>query len=515
MSDLRMPVLEPLALAWAAHGWLALLAFTAAALLVAVLRRPCRRGFGAERAFQLWLLPLLAVLASQLPHAVAAPAPLPPLVYAVTSAVTASLPAAGSAHGFDVRVAAMLLWLAGLLSALVLAAVAQHRYHRRLQGATPLPQASLRWPVWRAADADIGPALVGAWRSRIVLPADFHERYDATEQALILAHESAHARRGDGWWSLLAHALLAPLWFHPLAWWALAALRHDQELACDAAVLREHGTERRSYANAMLKTQPAAFALPVGCSWSPRHPLTERIAMLKLSAPSRPRRHAGIIAICGMAVVVAGSVYAASIPAQGAASGAKAAIEYQLSMKVEQGTDNGHARHTERMTLALCMAPGKTGTAAMHGWKIDVIPTPESENRLRIDVAMTVAGKLVAKNRLDARLGESVRAAGKGKDGVHDYAIEVTPLLGCPARMDAGTSPAKVTEHARHASVRVVAEALAATTGWTLVNPDALGNASARLSFNDMPAGVAMQRLADLADMKPVFEGKQVRFEPK
>lgn len=52
-----MSSIDALVTAWTARGWLALLAFTAAVLVVAALRKPCRRLFGTERAFQLWLLP--------------------------------------------------------------------------------------------------------------------------------------------------------------------------------------------------------------------------------------------------------------------------------------------------------------------------------------------------------------------------------------------------------------------------------------------------------------------------
>ena len=71
---------------WLGRGWLLILAFTAAVLVVAALRKPCRRLFGTERAFQLWLLSPLALLASQLPHAVTAQASnLPPVVLAIAS----------------------------------------------------------------------------------------------------------------------------------------------------------------------------------------------------------------------------------------------------------------------------------------------------------------------------------------------------------------------------------------------------------------------------------------------
>ncbi len=300
---------ELAAIDWLGRGWLLLLAFTVAVLAVAALRKPCRRLFGTERAFQLWLLPLLAVLASQLPHAANADrAPLPALVYAVTSAVGANPAIAAAPATIDWRDGAALAWLAGIVVSLMLAALAQLRYRSRLRGATPMADALLTWPVLRAVYADVGPALVGAWHVRIVLPADFEHRYDDAERALIIAHEAMHARRRDGWWCLVARSVAALFWFHPLAWWALGALRHDQELACDAAVLREHGRQRRSYANAMLKTQSAQLALPVGCSWSPRHPLTERIAMLKLPSPNRQRRNLGTIAGSALAIVIAGSI---------------------------------------------------------------------------------------------------------------------------------------------------------------------------------------------------------------
>ena len=61
------------AIDWLGHGWMLLLALTVGVLMVAALRKPCRHLFGTERAFQLWLLPPLAMLASQLPHAAVAP----------------------------------------------------------------------------------------------------------------------------------------------------------------------------------------------------------------------------------------------------------------------------------------------------------------------------------------------------------------------------------------------------------------------------------------------------------
>jgi beta-lactamase regulating signal transducer with metallopeptidase domain len=505
---------------WLGRGWLLILAFTAAVLVVAVLRKPCRRLFGTERACQLWLLPPLAMLASQLPHAPGASrTALSSVVYMLTSAPDGLPSRAAGSMGVDWRSGVISIWCVGGVVFLLLAMWAQWRYRRRLVGATPMSDATSRWPVLRAAGTDVGPALVGAWRPRIVLPADFELRYDAAEQVLILAHETAHAQRRDGWWCLLAQVVMALVWFHPLAWWALSALRHDQELACDAAVLRKHGADRRSYANAMLKTQSDAFALPVGCAWSPRHPLTERIAMLKLPMPGRLRRHAGRIAGLVLAAVVGGSAYAASAPPDQHAGTAAGINEYQLEMKLELTTDDAHAGHAERMTVALCMAPGKSGTVMTHGWNLDATPTPEGDDRLRIDLAVADAdGKAVAHTRVHGVLGESLHAEGKGVDGKHRYAVDVTPLAGCPARTAMAHTGARlslVSESVQNESARAVAVSVAAKAGLALVNPESLDERLVTLNFDQVPAERAMQLIADIDGRKAVIDGSRVHFEPK
>lgn len=443
MNDFHLPGLASLAAAWAASGWLALLAFTAAVLVVAALRRPCRRWFGAQRAFQLWLLPPLALLASQLPHADASPTTLPPLVYTITSVVGAATPHAGAAGGFDWRIVALSLWLAGLVAVLVSAVVAQRRYRKRLRGAMPMAGVAAPRLVLRAASADVGPALVGAWGSRIVLPADFHQRYDATEQVLILAHEAAHARRGDGWWCLLAHLLVALFWCHPLAWWALAALRQDQELACDAAVLREHGAQRRSYANAMLKTQSAAFALPVGCAWSPCHPLTERIAMLKQRPISLLRLRVGVVVMAVLIAVSTGTVYAVTAPSEVKQANTSVAPD-RYGLKLDMSFDGKLAARD----IKLCLKPGEyfqvNGTSVgVPQWqgRFALFPAGKGQVEVRVDmnggtldnevhpIVRTLPGR-------QATIQIGRRTDGKPGD-THDAGTEtsirmdMTPSIGC------------------------------------------------------------------------------------
>jgi beta-lactamase regulating signal transducer with metallopeptidase domain len=528
-----MNSIERAGIDWLGRGWLLILAFTAAVLLVVALRKPCRRLFGTERALQLWLLPPLAMLASQLPHAAVTPVVvLSPAVFAITS-VAAALPAYAAGSGvINWRTWAVLLWLLGGVARLLLAALAQARYRARLRGATRIMDVRSRWPTLRALGTDVGPALVGAWRSRIVLPADFECRYDATEQMLILAHEATHARRRDGWWCLLAQLVAAALWFHPLAWWALAALRHDQELACDAAVLREHGTQRRSYANAMLKTQSAAFALPVGCPWSPRHPITERIAMLKLQQPDFYRRCAGAVFLASFAIGAAGIAYAAA-PSSQPKIGSGMSDHYTLKIDVAMGG------RPDSMHFTRCVKPGTytdvsgTDTSSL-SWQGRFAVSPAADGQLevsaQVDTRFDRGGGNVrtqsAKPVVRTKPGQQATVVfGQVVDGGHpenvklqDNTVKIvlTPSRGCESgSLSFAWHPVTVDQQAKGSSARAVAESVAAKAGLVLVNPEALDNRPVTLNFEQVPATSALQLIADIDGLRAVFHDKRVHFAPK
>jgi beta-lactamase regulating signal transducer with metallopeptidase domain len=428
--------IDSLVAGWLSHGWLMLLALTAALLIVGLLRRPFRRLFGAERAFQLWLLPLLAILASQLPRTTAAPGTSWSTVISAMTTATAVTPAHfDHSNAVGWRTVIVLVWIAGTAISWMLAVRAQRRYRIRMLGATVMDAMPSRYPVLRALSADVGPAVVGAWRARIVLPADFFDRYDAIERALILAHETIHARRGDGWWCLLARGVVAGFWFHPLAWFALAALRQDQELACDAAVLREHRGRQRSYASAMLKTQTAVLSLPIGCLWSPRHPITERIAMLKVSPPNLFQTVTGSTAIAAVILGMSTCVYAAkqsapplrgdhfqllldvSIDGQGPRLRSRSCLEHGQYYEFTE-TDTGNSRPWH----------GRFTVAASEGDRLEVRGelSGGSLNKAVHPKVRTPPGQQAI-----IQVGEIAEAKDGKVMGDHTIKISVTPSVGC------------------------------------------------------------------------------------
>lgn len=219
-----------------------------AVLAVMALRRPMRRHFGPEIAYGLWALPPIAFVATLMP---------PPVMLEEPGADPFALSSTAANLALGV-------WMLGVALALAIFARAQLRFLRAA----------------RAGRA--GPSVVGVINPRIVMPRD-DGAYSAEERDLIRAHERQHILRADPRAGALATAFQALCWFNPLAHVAAHLMRLDQELACDAAVLRSRPDARALYARTLLKTQLAAQSLPFGCHWPARgpHPLEVRVATLR------------------------------------------------------------------------------------------------------------------------------------------------------------------------------------------------------------------------------------------
>ncbi|HVY87184.1 MAG TPA: M56 family metallopeptidase, partial [Caulobacterales bacterium] len=248
------------------------LILAASILVVLVLRAPMRRLFGARIAYALWLMPPLAAAMCFAPRRIE--------IIRLPAQPLAQI--APSAPALDPTPWIAGAWVAGALVFLAVLALRQHRFVRSLG------RLVRRGERVFGAQSQTGPAVVGALWPKIVTPADFEHRYSEEERAVVLAHERAHMRQGDPLINALAALMQCVNWFNPLVHIGVRALRVDQELACDAAVMARVGQPRRIYAEAMLKAHAAPLG-PLVCAWpAPSlNPLKERIAMLKRTPPSR------------------------------------------------------------------------------------------------------------------------------------------------------------------------------------------------------------------------------------
>ena len=272
------------------------LAADLAILAVLGLRLPVRRHLGAQSAYALWLMAPLVFLASLIPAAEAESADQ---AAAAAAQLHALLPGAAQALQALSRTPNVAgLWIAGAALAFVLVAASQLRF------------------ISRARAGLAGPALVGVICPRIVTPANYQALFTEEERALVRAHERAHIDRGDPKVNALIALAQCVCWFNPLVHLAAHLARLDQELACDATVMRRRPGARRLYAETMLKTQLTASALPLGCHWlsAGRHPLEARIGMLKRTSTGYWRQQAGAWGAASLALVAGFGAWAAQPP---------------------------------------------------------------------------------------------------------------------------------------------------------------------------------------------------------
>jgi bla regulator protein BlaR1 len=210
------------------------LASSAAVLLVRLLRKPMRAAAGARAAYWLWLLvPAMAA-------AVLLPAPPGDLVSAkmtfpeqIRSALTAVTVRETTSNRVVLINLALATWAVGACALFFSMLARQRSFVRSLGVLTPDADGLHR------CDVVVAPMLLGAWHSKIVVPTDFECRYSLEERELIVAHERAHEWRRDVAINTVASFALCLSWFNPLMYRAVAWLRMDQELACDALVLAQ------------------------------------------------------------------------------------------------------------------------------------------------------------------------------------------------------------------------------------------------------------------------------------
>ena len=333
-------------------AWLinATVATSLAAVAVLLLRKPLQRLLGAEIAYRLWIVLPLATLAAcfSLPHAA-------PVAATVTLATTTIAPiivmrASAAMTGLDADRWLLALWLCGACALIAVLVWQQRRFVARLR---------LRQNgdgSWRSGTLDAAPAVLGVLRQKLVLPDRFETDYDADEQQLIIAHERMHQQRRDPWALAICAALRALFWFNPILYVSAVRFRRDVELACDAAVLREHPGSRQRYATTLLKAHIVEGALPVGCLWENTPPMKERIMLLKRTLPTRPARLAGAILIAIASLGAAGFAIAGHDSAMNAATAlaapAATSDTQHYLVKFDLSVDGKRVGHPSVMTRA-------------------------------------------------------------------------------------------------------------------------------------------------------------------
>ena len=219
-----------------------------------------------------------------------------------------------------------LIWALGCGIGLASLGVATLRFRRLARGATPIRdpdwirstdmlrhRAGVRDEARILSSAQVStPMTGGPLRPVILLPASA-KSWTSGRREMVVSHELVHVRRRDALWRLVAGAVGALYWFHPLTWLASRLAASARERSCDEEVLAL-GVRPSAYARHLFSLAseiapgPPVLSLPVV-----QHPhLESRImSILKLHRPrfSRIRTYAALAAVC-----VAGMVAACARP---------------------------------------------------------------------------------------------------------------------------------------------------------------------------------------------------------
>ncbi|HEV3004336.1 MAG TPA: S41 family peptidase [Pirellulales bacterium] len=304
-----------------------------------------------------------------------------------------------------------------------------------------------RITVWESHARQV-PMTWGVWRPVIVLPAE-SASWPRERLRAVLLHELAHVSRCDCLTQWLAQWARALHWFNPLAWYAVAALRFEQEQACDDQVLNSgHGAA--DYAEQLLavtsgRVSPrwsASVALAMG-----RPQRLER-RLRTILDPSRNRRGPShrqtvLAMVCGVAMLaplaavnveLAGNEPRAKAQAQGddgkTKSGDEPATEANPEAELERLRD-ARAKVLENYFKKL--DTGKMTEGAIQGM-LAALDDPYSEYfspRQLAEFNKQSGGKLVG---IGAMLAfESDDADATKNDATPRKVMVVTPLEGSPA----------------------------------------------------------------------------------
>lgn len=197
---------------------------------------------GAKLAYLLWLFVPVILVANNLPNTM-----LPVVSESFTRYIVKVNPV-NNVPSFDLL---FTVWVAG--AAIIFTFVAFH-YVRLFASISPTSSFQIANKKAYASSVATTPMLFGFAAPRILLPTGFERQFTALQQSMILEHEYVHYQHRDHLWNLLALTIALAFWFNPLVWMALRSFRINQELACDAEVLKNKTkTEKVLYATALVQ----------------------------------------------------------------------------------------------------------------------------------------------------------------------------------------------------------------------------------------------------------------------
>jgi len=270
-----------------AFAWMVEASWQASVLaaLVLLLQWALRGRLNPRWHHALWLLVIARLILPVMPESALslfqfAPAPPPAVEQSMTEPIFSAAPLMPEValaptpaplptpYPFSAFTILALVWLAGALGLLGLTWWVNYRFVRHVLSApeitdprivqlseTARRELGIRRSLRMIESAQVhSPAIMGLFRSTLILPKDVRARFDDDELRFIFLHEFAHLKRGDLFLQWLVALLQILHWFNPALWYAFRRMRADREPATDALVLSCTGERyKEPYGQVLVK----------------------------------------------------------------------------------------------------------------------------------------------------------------------------------------------------------------------------------------------------------------------
>jgi bla regulator protein BlaR1 len=254
-------------------------------LTLITLEAKAMKNLGAEVIYALWLLVPLLLIANNLPQDV---------ITVDDKSIYRYIVEIGAAtNTVNIGLNWTLIWLSGCLAILSLAAIAQWKIYRIAHFRSRKVKLGIALPntlIVVKNNQLSSPVLSGIFKPTLLIPEGFHSQFSLRQQQLMINHKLVHFHRGDNLYNLFALLFVAVFWFNPLSWFAYRAFRRSQELACDAAVLKQSTTEDQiSYSKALVQcAERSLHSFSIYSPYGEKHTMFKRIASIKNPAKIKP-----------------------------------------------------------------------------------------------------------------------------------------------------------------------------------------------------------------------------------
>ncbi|NID16719.1 M56 family metallopeptidase [Luteibacter yeojuensis] len=197
------------------------------------------------------------------------------------------------------------IWLAGSITLVLFLGVGTALFHRRKRS---WARGTLCGVPVLLSD-NVGPAVVGLIRSRIVVPA-WVLRESPEQQSYVMAHEQSHLKARDPLLVAIALVLLVSMPWSPLLWWQFHRLRCAIEVDCDARVLGDGG-DVETYCETLIQVgqNQSEYIAAVTAMSESRSFLERRIRIML----SKPGKLAGAMAFGLISISLGMAIFAARV----------------------------------------------------------------------------------------------------------------------------------------------------------------------------------------------------------